>query len=293
MRVLIACEKCHRQIDVSAYSEGESLRCLCGSTLQVPHPTSHEAAVVRCSSCGAPRQDDAVECTFCGSDFTLHERDLDTICPHCLTRISRRARYCHHCAEPILPAEGGESTDRNCPACGEKGRLFSRRLGRDKLSVLECGACAGFFLDNETFRLLVERARHGSLPFPLAEARDGDVAPPFTGAATERFYRPCPWCTKLMSRRNYGARSGVIVDTCREHGIWLDGHELDRILAWIKSGGEETAARLRAEAELDEKRWREMKQRLDRGETDLEPSWTSPSPLIDWLGLLSRLLVGK
>ena len=44
-----------------------------------------------------------------------------------------------------------------------------------------------------------------------------------------------------MHRRNYGRRSGVLVDTCRSHGIWFDPEELEAVLRWIRSGGEPAA----------------------------------------------------
>ena len=47
-----------------------------------------------------------------------------------------------------------------------------------------------------------------------------------------------------MHRRNYGRRSGVIVDSCAGHGLWFDGSELDELLTWVRRGGE-TAAALR------------------------------------------------
>ena len=50
-------------------------------------------------------------------------------------------------------------------------------------------------------------------------------------------YRKCPTCHEMMARRNYGRRSGVIVDICRAHGIWFDPDELPQILRWIKQGG--------------------------------------------------------
>jgi Zn-finger nucleic acid-binding protein len=40
-----------------------------------------------------------------------------------------------------------------------------------------------------------------------------------------------------MNRQNYGKRSGVIIDHCKEHGVWFDDQELERILAWIRRGG--------------------------------------------------------
>jgi Zn-finger nucleic acid-binding protein len=59
-----------------------------------------------------------------------------------------------------------------------------------------------------------------------------------------------------MNRRNYGSTSGVIIDLCREHGIWFDADELARILTWVRAGGaeksrrEKSAAAAEAEAEL-------------------------------------------
>lgn len=48
-----------------------------------------------------------------------------------------------------------------------------------------------------------------------------------------------------MNRRNYARRSGVIIDACKDHGIWFDADELPRILAWVRAGG-------KAEAEQQE-----------------------------------------
>ena len=40
-----------------------------------------------------------------------------------------------------------------------------------------------------------------------------------------------------MNRVNFGARSGVIVDRCKDHGVWLDGGELRHLMEWMKLGG--------------------------------------------------------
>jgi Zn-finger nucleic acid-binding protein len=50
-------------------------------------------------------------------------------------------------------------------------------------------------------------------------------------------YIKCPVCAKLMNRVNFGAKSGVIVDRCKEHGVWLDGGELRHLFEWMKAGG--------------------------------------------------------
>lgn len=237
LRHLVACVACHRQFDASNYDPGSRFHCSCGEIVEVPAPHPHESAVVRCSSCGAPRQLEAAACKFCGSDFTLHEQDLDTICPGCAARISREARYCHACALPITPqGSAGQPVDATCPVCGSKQHLVSRALGSESLSVFECPLCAGMWLSGQTFQALEERARQRQLSW-TPERASGTSERLELGNASEPLYRPCPDCKKLMNRRNYGRRSGVIVDVCSEHGAWFDLGELARILSWIRDGG--------------------------------------------------------
>lgn len=219
----------------------------------------HDAAVVRCSACGAPRDASAgaLACGHCGADFTLHERDLQTICPGCLTRISDRARFCHSCGLAIgVAGELGEQTELECPTCG-KGSVLARRSFGPELSIHECGRCAGIWLDNATFEHVVAQAEtlattlHGPA---TGERRDAVEGAPRQGPV----YRPCVRCGKLMNRQNYGKRSNVVIDVCKEHGAWFDAHELGRILDWVRSGGLD---RMRSD---ERERLREEQRRLAR-----------------------------
>jgi Zn-finger nucleic acid-binding protein len=184
--------------------------------------------VVRCSTCGGPREKGSQTCGFCGGDFTVHERDLHTICPQCLARVSDRARYCHHCALPLLP-EGlaGETTHYLCPGCGKNHHLESRSLETAGISVLECPRCAGFWLGADTFDTLLKKARTTAAPDGWSPERESpSLLPPPGATPSDLSYRPCPICTKLMHRRNFGRKSGIIIDSCKAHGIWFDAHEL-------------------------------------------------------------------
>jgi Zn-finger nucleic acid-binding protein len=203
--------------------------------------------VVRCSACGAARPEGADECPYCGAAFTLHERDLDTVCPHCLALVSDGARFCHHCGTALAPEpDAGAETKMVCPACQDGHRLTGRQVGEERVPVLECGRCAGFWMGHDAFRQLVERARREALPDGTTIETPQQVAAKFglpAGAAVPgggghgSFYRPCPVCRALMVRRNYGRDSGVIIDLCRDHGIWFDADELARVLAWLRAGG--------------------------------------------------------
>ena len=157
MRLLVQCPHCRRQFDASRRKIGSRFRCPCGKVLGVQQPEAHDASVVRCSSCGAPRLENAQRCSFCGSDFTLHEQDLDTVCPNCLARVSDQAKFCHHCGTALVPdAVTGSETELTCPACPDRHTLTSRQLAN--FAVLECSHCAGLWLGNEVFRQLTLRA---------------------------------------------------------------------------------------------------------------------------------------
>jgi Zn-finger nucleic acid-binding protein len=71
-------------------------------------------------------------------------------------------------------------------------------------------------------------------------------------------YIKCPVCTKLMNRVNFGTKSGVIVDRCRDHGVWLDGGELRHLFEWMKAGGkllvQEREEQLRKESVREKER---------------------------------------
>lgn len=234
MRLIVACPACKRQYDARGKEPGDRFRCRCGATVTVHEPQGHEARVVRCSSCGATREKNAKRCDHCGADFTIHEQDLQTVCPNCLARVSDHARYCHHCAA-LLIAEtvAGDNTALGCPVCGLDRQLTSRSVRDTQLQVMECQTCGGFWIGLETFDRLLDREAQ------RPQSAGAEPVPPAPPARTP--YRPCAVCGQLMVRRNFGRTSGVIVDLCGSHGIWFDAQELARVLRWIRSGNLEAA----------------------------------------------------
>ena len=44
------------------------------------------------------------------------------------------------------------------------------------------------------------------------------------------------WAKKRL-RKNFGKISGVIIDRCGKHGVWLDAGELEKIQHFIADGG--------------------------------------------------------
>jgi Zn-finger nucleic acid-binding protein len=271
IRFLVACPDCRRQFDATGLPVGKEISCSCGAQVKVTRPTAHDAAVIRCSSCGAPREGQAQVCRYCASEFTLHERDLTTICPGCMARVSSKARFCHSCSTPLM--QGGATapeTELCCPVCTARTPLVSRRLGRAPVAVYDCAGCGGLWIEKEVFEVLADRARAGQLA-DLATGGVVSTAPPDDGhaaATTGPAYRPCVLCGALMNRRNYGRKSGVIVDVCSRHGLWFDLHEIDRLLRWLREGGEERTKHLQAEEDRTVARQKHLAEEPDKIDLD-------------------------
>jgi Zn-finger nucleic acid-binding protein/DNA-directed RNA polymerase subunit RPC12/RpoP len=240
MQLIITCPQCRRQYDGTGQPVGARYRCPCGAALEVPRPQPHEAAVIRCSSCGAPREAAAtasavVACRYCGADFTLREQQLDAVCPQCLARVSSRAHHCHSCGTRVQMRTGVTATELPCPACAGSRKLARRQLGETDAAIFDCEVCGGIWVEKQVFDVLADRARTDTLPDLSLRPAAGRPAPAAPGQGP--FYRSCAQCGARMNRRNWGQKSGVIVDVCQNHGVWFDLDELDRLLRWLRTGG--------------------------------------------------------
>lgn len=249
--IIVQCNKCKHQYKVHDKRVGEKFACFCGNLLEVPSVKIHEASVIRCSSCGGARGEEAEPfCRYCGSSFTLHEQDLNTICPHCMTRISSKAKFCHFCATPIVADNlSYEKTTMPCPNCANE-KLHSRKMPGQVFSLKECDSCAGIWISVGVFEHLEQQAQKEAASGTLIHAKEV-VSNAYTRNETislTKFYKKCPQCKVIMQRKNYAGSSGVVVDVCHKHGMWFDIHELDEILEFIRSGlllkHQEKAARI-------------------------------------------------
>ncbi len=256
--IIVQCEKCNHQYKINDKRVGEKFACFCGNLLEVPSVRIHEAAVVRCSSCGGARGEEGEPfCRYCGSSFTLHEQDLNTICPHCMTRISSKAKFCHSCATPIVSDDlSYQKTKMPCPNC-ETMNLHSRKMPGQIFSLKECDSCAGIWISADVFSHLEKQAQKEAVSGTLIHAKKviSNAYASKEEINPTKFYKKCPQCQVVMQRKNYAGSSGVVVDVCHKHGMWFDIHELDEILEFIRSGlllkHQEKAARI---AKRDSKR---------------------------------------
>lgn len=295
---LVACGGCHTQFDVSNVDE-PVFTCRCGTAVRNETLAAVDARIQRCGSCGAILEDGAESCAYCQSAVERDDRRLSLICPECFARNAETASFCTGCGVAFLPEPLPDEQEEPpvCPTCEGAEPMALRGIGG--VWVRECAKCNGLWVPGERLDGLLQRAVDGAREraasgLSRAEHRPRSVVVQFA-------YRSCPVCRLQMQRKNFGKRSGVIVDWCGAHGTWLDRDELEQIGAFIADGGlraagpgaglsdggrlsyEQARALIGVESELERER-----QAQERGGL-----WTASTPgsgLDRILGLLGKLL---
>ena len=137
------------------------------------------------------------------------------------------------------------------------------------------------FLDHQAIQSVVED-RELARADALLEALPRR---PHTTTPGGRMYVKCPTCKVVMNRRLFATGSGIVVDVCRQHGMFFDGGELPAIVQFVMEGGLERAAKKDAERkQRDEEREREKReQQYWDVQWQSEPSHRKGNALIDFL----------
>jgi Zn-finger nucleic acid-binding protein len=180
------------------------------------------ADLLRCPGCGAPAAANAARCDYCRAPLTT------VTCPRCFGAMFVGSQFCSHCGAVATREAVEEATTLDCPRC--RSAMQALKLGAT--IVHECAGCGGLWSDPESLQRLVDRSEERGMVMSALLARpDGPAQPDVV------HYIPCPQCTKLMNRVNFAHSSGVVLDVCKSHGVWLDRGELQRVLGFIDAGG--------------------------------------------------------
>lgn len=166
---------------------------------------------MKCTSCGAALPPNSLICAFCGTRNAVDLRDLS------------------------VSTEQPPDAPRPCPECGVP--MASVNVGhRKRFFIEQCARCHGLFFDLNELQALLDDAVAPTyeIDLPLLFMLQKESPAPHRKVT----YVRCPVCGELMNRFNFGRRSGVVVDHCRRHGIWLEGGELRRLMEWKKAGGQ-------------------------------------------------------
>ncbi len=233
--LLLACPDCSRQYDVTGLPPESRVRCVCEGMMTVGWPRKLTAAALTCTHCGGAISVKDEICPYCQARISESDRRQTTLCPACLTRIEDVAKHCRSCALEISPqALTPLPADRDCPRC--EGKLQVRALG--VADVIECGECLGMWLTPEIFEKVCRGSERETSGTGLPGGQGNRPTPRKIEAVK---YIPCLTCNELMQRRQYlygGRASGVVVDQCGQHGVWLDHGELEQIVQFIGTSGQ-------------------------------------------------------
>ncbi|MBF0389070.1 MAG: zf-TFIIB domain-containing protein [Desulfamplus sp.] len=200
--------------------------------------------MAKCINCAAPLPSNSVECQYCGSrndtdlrglhDFTTEEPDSQRICPKC--NISLQTID--------LKVDG-------------------------KFLIERCEQCFGLFFDTGELEALLELSVKHVYDINMKKLDNINMAMT-PKDATKVVYIKCPVCSNFMNRVSFGAKSGVIIDKCKEHGVWLNAGELRHLFEWKKAGGK--LLHEQREAEKREMEKKEQKRREEERERFIDSS---------------------
>jgi len=286
--MILECPGCHLRYDVGARPAGTRARCRCGTAFTVPRPTEITSAFT-CPQCGALASPDDPACRYCRTTLTL------AACPRCFARVFQGYGFCPHCGahidEPAHATTEGASL-RLCPRCQPTEVHLTAHLVEGTL-LDECLRCGGLWIDRSAFeRLIADRDRLAALisegvgVAPALEARPADPV------ALEVRYLACPDCRVFMNRKNFGDRSGVILEVCKPHGLWFDRDQLSQALRFVMAGGLEESKRRslqKLDTELERKRAAGLPPVMDLGSIG-QPHWIDLAELREaFFGALRHL----
>jgi len=167
--------------------------------------------MARCKSCSAPLQANTNKCVYCGvrNDIDLHAKQEFSVYK--------------------------QQTERLCPHCEIPLQTIQLKLKHD-LFIERCSECFGLFFDIGEMELLLQSSVSQVQGINLAHI-DAINADRYSSKKPVK-YILCPVCRQFMRRTNFAKKSGVIVDSCQQHGLWLDSGEITHLMEWKKAGGQ-------------------------------------------------------
>ena len=115
-----------------------------------------------------------------------------------------------------------------------------------------CTRCGGVWLGTPTLNAMIDEARQIGAHVDLDEVQvRRRVVAERAGPVT---YRRCPACDTMMARRNFARVSGIILDSCVDHGTFFDAGELEDVLDFVRTGGLLLSQKKKAQEEARQNR---------------------------------------
>jgi Zn-finger nucleic acid-binding protein len=121
------------------------------------------------------------------------------------------------------------TTNRTCPVCGTALETYHH----EGAELDRCPGGHGLWFDRGELAHVVRNEQESRTAEERAEAAEAATNAPGAAVLAEidADRRPCPVCATPMRLTEY-AGSGVAIDECPRHGVWLDAGELEQIEAY-------------------------------------------------------------
>lgn len=215
-----------------------------------------------CINCSAPLPPDSSICDYCG---TRNEIDL----------------------KGLNYTVNDPQTDRRCPRCKIPLKTIEIDTGT-KFLVEQCEDCFGLFFDIGELESIFKAATDHV--YQINRKRLQGLIDSNPSRQYSVTYVPCPVCGSLMNRINYGRRSGVMVDICSTHGVWLDGGELRQLMEWVKAGGQLLTEQHKIQAQKEEKRRKDQAIYTRMNPGSFASSSSSVPPVLDLVDIVDSII---
>ena len=145
---------------------------------------------MKCSKCGRRANAKRSSCMYCGGKFVQEERKADLRCCSCNSPMQEEDRH--------------------------------------GIMIDVCPNCQSIWFDSGELEALLKLEETPDLEEEAGRYQTGKSTR-FTPDAAQTPYRKCPYCERFMAQQNYKKFSGIIIDSCRLHGIFLDAMEFEKI----------------------------------------------------------------
>lgn len=164
---------------------------------------------MNCTGCGAALAVDKLVCTYCGLHNAvdlLAIRDFKVLAEH---------------------------SELACPnGCGDLQLL---QLGAGMgATVGHCTQCFGLYFAPGALQITLDH-----VAAQVREINQGRIRQIVSQRVKPEVvrYKPCPVCQRMMNRNAFSRHIAVVIDECREDGVWLDNGEFTVQAEWMEAGG--------------------------------------------------------